>query len=189
MNRSRSCRGQAHRTGRSLLVVLALLAVTGLLPQSRAWAQAEAPDFAMVSYGTGEQLDATELTLGELLGRGKPLVLNFWAALCPPCRQEMPGFQRVHDELGDEFILVGVDIGPFIGLGSQEQAREFLEEYDIEYLTAYATSAQPVRDYQVRGMPTTFFFASDGTIVAKHTGYLPEEQLREELRALLDREE
>jgi thiol-disulfide isomerase/thioredoxin len=113
------------------------------------------------------------------------VVLNFWAALCPPCRQEMPGFQRVYDELGERFILVGVDIGPFIALGSHDQAREFLREYEITYPTAYATSIDPVRDYEVRGMPTTLFIASDGRIVGKHTGYLPEERLREEIERLL----
>ncbi|HZJ08436.1 MAG TPA: TlpA disulfide reductase family protein, partial [Trueperaceae bacterium] len=103
----------------------------------------------------------------------------------PPCRQEMPGFQRVHDELGEEFILVGVDIGPFIGLGSHDQAREFLREYEIDYPTAYALSVDPVRDYEVRGMPTTLFISSSGTVLTKHTGYLPEDQLRRMVQDLV----
>ena len=143
-----------------------------------------APDFHMVAYQGENVLGADKLDVSELFGRGKPVVLNFWAGLCPPCRAEMPGFQRVYDDLGDQFLLVGVDIGPFVGLGSHDDARAFLEEFDISYPTAYATD-DPTRSFAVLGMPTTMLFTSDGTIVAKRTGFLPEDALRTTLRDLL----
>ena len=138
----------------------------------------------MVAYQGQEVLGADELDVTQLFGRGQPVLLNFWAGLCPPCRAEMPGFQRVYDDLGDQILLVGVDIGPFTGLGSNADARALLEELNISYPTAYATE-DPTRSFAVLGMPTTVLFTADGRIVAKHTGFLPEDALRSTLRDLL----
>lgn len=160
-------------------IVLALLSPT-------VRAQTMPPDFAFQTYRGEEVLGATELHFHELLGRGKPVVLNFWAPLCPPCRQEMPGFQRIHDELGGDFLLVGMDVGSFISLGTHQQAEEFLRDHDITYPTGYALSIDPVRDYGVRGMPTTVFIAADGSYAGKHTGYLSEGELRERILELLE---
>ena len=144
----------------------------------------EGPDFHMVAYQGQEVLGADELDVTQLFGRGKPVVLNFWAGLCPPCRAEMPGFQRVYDDLGDQFLLVGVDIGPFTGLGSNADARALLEELNISYPTAYATE-DPTRSFAVLGMPTTVLFTADGRTVAKRTGFLPEDALRSSVKDLL----
>lgn len=145
----------------------------------------EPPDFTMVAYQGQDVLGGDTSTLRELLGNGQPVVVNFWAASCPPCREEMPGFQRVYDDLGEAFTLVGVDIGPFVNLGTHEGARQFLSEYDIRYPAAYAEDANVVRAYEIRGMPTTVFFDGAGEQVNKHTGYLPEAQLRREIEDLL----
>ncbi|MEX2536669.1 MAG: TlpA disulfide reductase family protein [Trueperaceae bacterium] len=186
MSKTKSVRNRRYpRRALIAVAVLAGLMFAAIFVGVRSAAQGAPPDFAMVAYQGEERLGGDELNFSELLGQGEPVVLNFWAALCPPCRQEMPGFQRIHDELGEEFTMLGVDIGPFIGLGSHDQAREFLDEYGIDYPTAYAVSDSPVRDYQVRGMPTTIFFDGNGAIAGKHTGYLTEERLREEIRALL----
>ena len=143
-----------------------------------------APDFHMVAYQGQDVLGADELDVSQLLGRAKPLVLNFWAGLCPPCRAEMAGFQRVYDDWGDRFLLVGVDIGPFTGLGSNDDARALLDELNISYPAAFATE-DPVRSFAVLGMPTTLVFTADGILVAKRTGILLEAELREALQELI----
>ena len=97
----------------------------------------------------------------------------------------MPGFQRVYDDFGDEFIMVGVDIGPFMNLGSHDDARQFLKDFDIRYPTAYGLDRAPVRSYGVRGMPTTVFLTPDGQIFDESVGLLPEDRLRSKLKALL----
>ena len=56
------------------------------------------------------------VTLGSLVGE-RPIVLNFWAGLCPPCRAEMPDLQEFNEEFQDRALLLGVDLGQFTGLG------------------------------------------------------------------------
>ena len=64
---------------------------------------------------------------------GQPVVLNFWAALCPPCRAEMPEFQRVYDEREAEVLVLGIDIGPQQFLGSREEGRALLADLGVHY--------------------------------------------------------
>ncbi len=132
--------------------------------------------FPIVAYQGAELLGAEELDFTDLLGRGTPVVLNFWAGQCPPCRAEMPAFQRVYDRHRDEVLLVGVDIGPYIGLGSHDDARQLLAELNITYPTAYAVDERAVRDYNIVGMPTTVFYTADGEEHRRHSGIITEEQ-------------
>lgn len=188
--RTQSQRRGGGRSGPSGRVTVAIGAVAAVAVAVVLWGvQASAsggpPDFEMVAYQGHDALGGEESTLRSLVGNGTPVVLNFWASSCPPCREEMPGFQRVHDELGDEYLMLGVDIGPFVRLGTHDGARAFLSEYGISYPAAYATTDDPVREYEVRGMPTTLFFGGSGEIVNKHTGFMPEGQFRRELQALI----
>ncbi len=188
---SRAAQAERGKTGgRAFLlggIAVALAAVAllgaGLVGAARA---DQAPDFGMVAYQGEATLGGPEARLHDLIGDGTPVVVNFWASSCPPCREEMPGFQRVHDDLGDAFHLVGVDVGAFTGLGSQAGARDFLVEYAIDYPAAYLLDDGALRDYEVRSMPTTVFIDGSGRIVDKHTGYLAEAPFREQVEALIE---
>ena len=102
-----------------------------------------APDFQFTLYQGEEALGATELSLSGL--RGKPLVLNFWGALCAFCRLEMPDFQEFYTEYGDRVTLFGLDVGPFTRFGSRQDGRNLLEELDITYPAGSTTDAKAVR--------------------------------------------
>ena len=149
-------------------------------------AGSSASDFRLVAYQGQEVLGGDETDLSQVFRRGKPVVLNFWAGLCPPCRAEMPGFQRAFDELGDGYVMIRVDIGPFVGLGSNADARRFLKEFDIRYTAGFAIARDPVIDYGVQNMPTTVFLTPDGRVFDKRIGFLPEAQLRTKLKDLID---
>ena len=166
-------------------LALAAAVVLGVIVATQSGAGGSSSDFRIVAYQGQDVLGGDEVDFSQIFSHGKPVILNFWAGLCPPCRAEMPGFQRVYDDLGDSYVMVGVDIGPFVGLGSHDDARQFLEEFDIRYPTAFAVNGDPVRDYGVQAMPTTVFLTPDGRIFDKRIGFLPEDQLRSKLQDLL----
>ncbi|MBI4298162.1 MAG: TlpA family protein disulfide reductase [Chloroflexi bacterium] len=142
-----------------------------------------APDFEVTLYQGEKVLRKEKFRLSEL--RGKPLVLNFYAGLCPPCRAEMPDFQRVYEQYDDRFLLLGVDIGPFVGLGSREDGRMLLEDLSITY-PAGTTSDQSVpARYEILGMPTTVFITSQGGIHRKWAGLLPRDRMAAFVEELL----
>jgi thiol-disulfide isomerase/thioredoxin len=146
-----------------------------------------AADFTLPLYTGQDLLDGAEsLTLADL--RGKAVVLNFWAPLCAPCRAEMPDFQELWTDVKDQgqVWIVGVDLGPFTGLGDRESALRFLEEVQVTYPTGQAQSADIVLDYEVQGMPTTVFIRPDGTVMRKWTGALNRSKLEEITLQLLE---
>ena len=142
-------------------------------------------DFRIATYQGEALLGGTDTTFARVFEQGKPVVLNFWAGQCPPCRAEMPAFQRAADEYHGKVIFVGVDVGPYTGLGSPDDVRQLLSALDIRYPAAQAVDASPLRLYQVRGMPTTLFLSPTGRIVDEAPGMLAESQLRSRLDKLI----
>ena len=115
--------------------------------------------------------------------RGRPVVLNFWATWCVPCRTELPEFDAVAAENPDVTILA---------LDMQEDAatvKAFIERLQLRALTPVLdTDGAAARRYGVVGLPTTFFIDRDGVI--RHVevgGTLTREHLRSDLRELTAR--
>ena len=155
-------------------------------PAGAARDTAQAADFAISLYAGQEVAGGQEIQFSDLLAQGKPVVLNLWAGLCPPCRLEMPEFQRVSDQFGDDTLLFGLDVGPFTNLGTREQGRALVQELGITYPTGTTSNADLVQNYQILGMPTTYFVTPSGEIVRTWTGLLTEDMLAELVEELLD---
>ena len=176
--------------GGAALVVVALVL---LLPRGESTARPElppAPDFPLQVYQNAASLGGEEeTTFATVLAQGKPVVLNFWAGLCGPCRAEMPELQSVFDNHADEVLLVGIDLGPFTGLGTVEQGVALLEELGVTFPAATTDRAAVLTDYGVLGMPSTFFITSAGGVASKWTGPLNEAKLLEKVEELLAAEE
>ncbi len=139
----------------------------------------EVPDLEINAYQGQDALGGEDTTLSAVLDQGKPVVLNFWAALCPPCRAEMPEFERVHEERSDEVIILGVDIGPQQLLGTREEGQALLTELGVTYPAGTTFDDTVVRSFGILGMPTTFFIAADGSVMRKWSGILDEAKLNE----------
>ncbi len=135
------------------------------------------PDFEMVGYQGQTVLGGSRTRFSQVFEQGKPVVLNFWAGNCPPCRLEMPSFQAVADKYDGEVVFVGVDVGLFTGLGDHESARQLLDQLDVRYPSAYAVDASSLQRYEVVSMPTTIFFDSHGSVVARREGLVLEDEL------------
>ena len=97
----------------------------------------------------------------------------------------MPSLRKVAEEYRDEVIFVGVDVGPFTGVGTHEDARRLIRELDLRYPTAYALDPSPLRKYNVFTMPTSVFLTPDGEIVETHPGVLTEQRLRDLVEQLI----
>ena len=132
-------------------------------------------------------LGSGSVTLADVVGKGEPTIVNFWASNCPPCRMEMPGFQKVYTEHGGRgYRMLGVDVGPQTGLGTHDGAKALLKQEGIRYPVGYVDGDALVTRYGLRGMPTTLFFDASGKQVGRVVGYLDESQLRQRLASLLN---
>ena len=141
-----------------------------------------APDFSFSLFQGGSELGGRHLNIHQL--DGKPVILNFWAGLCPPCRAEMPDLQAFYNDNKEDVTLVGVDIGQFMGLGSKQDAENLLRELNITYPAGFTDDRGIVRDYKVLGMPTTVFINADGTIFDRWTGALNQSVLEDKLQEM-----
>jgi cytochrome oxidase Cu insertion factor (SCO1/SenC/PrrC family) len=98
--------------------------------------------------------------------QGKPLVINFWASWCPPCRQELPSLNQAWQTLKDENIqMLAVNIGD-----SPAAAQAFLKDYPIEFKVWLDESASSFKAWPIRGLPTTLLIRADGSVSDKIVG-------------------
>jgi len=152
-----------------------LLTACGALtsPTSQATKATGPGDFALVAYQGADIFAGKQSHFARVFGQGKPVVLNFWAGLCPPCRAEMPGFQKVSTELSGKVLFVGIDIGPFVDLGNRQDAINLYTQLGVHYPLAYAVDSSPLQLYRVQGMPTTVFLSSSGRVCLLYTSPSP----------------
>lgn len=165
-------------------VALALFGVFAYqkLPSPGAGAAGEAVDHPRLWSIRLPDLDGRELTLDHW--RGKVLVVNFWAPWCPPCRAEMPGFDRLQQRLGAQGLqFVG------IGLDAPHKVTAFLAENPVSYPILQGALAghelARAAGNQLGGLPYTLILDRRGTPVATLTGALDEARLEGLVRPLL----
>jgi peroxiredoxin len=103
-------------------------------------------------------LDGERVRLSDL--RGKPVLINFWASWCGPCRAEMPHFQAAfEDHAGDGLVVLGVN-----QIESASPVASFVQELDLTFPILMDSDGDVSAAYQVRGLPTSFFVDADGII-------------------------
>ncbi len=127
---------------------------------------------------TLETTDGQTLNLSDF--KGKPVLINFWATWCPPCRAEMPDFQAVYRELGDDVIIFSVNAA------SQDNGdvNAFMEEFGITFPVLLDKTGLAGVTYNVRGLPTTIFVDRNGVINEVFTGGLNKAYLEAKLSEL-----
>ncbi|MFQ5995830.1 MAG: TlpA family protein disulfide reductase [Acidiferrobacterales bacterium] len=163
------------------LVISTLL--VGSLFGAAVGAEESAPDLVITLFDKRNDLGTSQLRLSDL--RSRPIVLNFWAGRCPPCRVEMPEFQSFYEEFKSQVVVLGVDVGLFTELGSHEDAKELVKELGITYPTGYSDDPEIMRRYNVFGMPTTFIIDKNGRIVRRWNGVLNRDKLVEITKSML----
>jgi peroxiredoxin len=136
-----------------------------------------APDFELLD------MNGETVRLSDYLGR--PVILNFWATWCAPCRLEMPELQRAQAEFGDE--------GPVVLTINQEESAErvaeFLDEVGLTLPALLDSDAEVGKMYGAFFLPTTVIVDQDGRVAAIHRGMISRDELDEYLGRLAPAEE
>lgn len=113
-----------------------------------------APDFTL------ELLEGGEITLSDL--RGKPVIINFWATWCGPCREEMPAIEKIYRDYRDlGLVVIGLNL---TSQDTEQAVTAFIQEFGLTFPIALDRNASVSRRYQLKGLPTTYFIDSQGVI-------------------------
>ena len=125
-----------------------------------------APDFTLLD------MDGNEVTLASFFG--KPIILNFWASWCGPCKMEMPEIQKFYDKYGQEihFLLVSVD-------SSLETAKAFIEGESYTFPVYYDATSVGAYTYGASSIPLTYFIDAEGNLTAYYVGAMSESILQQ----------
>jgi len=127
-----------------------------------------APDFTL------QALDGGEVGLSQF--RGQPVLINFWASWCAPCRAEMPDLVRVYEaHKAEGFVLLGVNL---TFQDSLPDVRAFVEAFKMSFPVLLDDTGQVTNDlYRLRGLPLSVFVNRSGIIARLHIGAMTSEQI------------
>jgi thiol-disulfide isomerase/thioredoxin len=116
-----------------------------------------APDFVLEASGTGDRISLSDF-------RGQPVILNFWATWCVPCRTEMPDLQSVYEQ-EDDVVVLAVNWQE-----SDAVVQPFLDEFALTFPTVLDSEGRVREHYGVVGLPATFFIDAEGVLRARNFG-------------------
>ncbi len=116
--------------------------------------------------------------------RGKPVILNFWASWCGPCKMEMPDFDEKYQEYGEQihFLMMNQTDG---SRETVETATKFMEEQGYSFPIQFDSDWNGAAAYGVNAVPVTYFIDADGNFVAWQQGALSGETLQKGIDMLL----
>ena len=134
-----------------------------------------APDFVLPDLFD----DSLEYGLASYAGR--PVILNFWASWCVPCRTEMPALQRAYEEHRDEgLVVLGVN-QTFVD--NVDAARDFVDELALTFPNVRDDDGNTSEKlYQVMGLPTSVLITAEGEIAHTQIGQMTDEQIQTFIR-------
>ena len=128
-----------------------------------------APDFELSFYNGYEWQNLSQSSLADM--RGNIVVLNFWASWCSPCRMEADLLENAWQKYRDQGVI-------FLGVAyadAEPKSLAFLEEFNISYPNAPDLGSAISADYEITGVPETFFIDKEGNIT--HVQIVPLDQI------------
>src|SRR5690606_9773304 len=131
-----------------------------------------APDFEI------ETLEGKNVSLSDF--RGKPVMLNFWATWCPPCRQEMPDMEEFHKE--NDVVVIAVNL--LDTEMNQDAVKKFVDEFGLTFDVGLDGDGEVSVQYRINPIPTTFMIDSNGIIQHKSYGAMNYDAMVENLQNL-----
>ena len=119
-----------------------------------------------------ESLDGSTLDFAQY--NGTPVILNFFASWCGPCRAEMPTLDALHHEWDGDVVVIGLD-----SVEGVEAAQSLIDDTGVTFPAALDIDAVLLERYEAIGMPTTVFIDGDGRVVDTWVGELTEADFRD----------
>lgn len=144
-----------------------------------------AADFELVLYQGADVLSDESVTFSEVLAQGKPVVLVMWASSCPSCLTDMALLEQASVGYGGEVLFVGLHIGHFVNLGTEEGALAFLEDEEITFPNGFTPEVSVVRAYEVLEVPSIYYVKPNGRILEQTVGLVRDDDLRERIDELI----
>ena len=117
--------------------------------------------------------------------KGKPIVMNFWATWCGPCRAEIPSLvelNKQYGEAGKDVVILGISVDDPV-----EKLKPYAAQMKMNYPVLVGNGRDDVQDAfgPLWGIPVTVFIDREGRIAKKHSGIASKEQFEQEIKALL----
>lgn len=133
--------------------------------QESGTAEDEAADFAVRDW------DGNQVSLSDFYG--KPIVVNFWATWCGPCKSELPAFDNAYAAYQDEITFLMVNMTDGFS-ETEEGTKRFVEENGYSFPVYFDTSQEAYRAYRVTAIPMTLFIDADGKLISSELGAMTE---------------
>ena len=132
-----------------------------------------APDFTLKNL-KGEQVSLSDF-------KGQPVLINFWATWCPPCRYEMPFIESAWQQYKDEgFVVLAVDVEEPISV-----VQRFVDNFGLTFPILLDYKGEVSDLYRLRAFPTSYFVGRDGKIVIAHRGMMTEQVLQQYMQRVM----
>ncbi|MGQ7847737.1 TlpA family protein disulfide reductase [Granulosicoccus sp. 3-233] len=124
---------------------------------------------ALLLFGSSESfsrqlIDAEQFDLADY--RGRVVYLDFWASWCTPCRASFPFMAEMAESQGDALAIVAVNVDE-----QRTDAEAFLNGYQVPFDVVFDPTGLLASRHQVPGMPTSYLFDRDGTLIGSHVGF------------------
>ena len=131
-----------------------------------------APAFTLRDLATGKPVSLEQF-------RGRPVVINFWASWCGPCRMEHPVLEWGGRQFGAQAQFLGI-----IFEDTEENAQAYLQDMGVSFPQLVDPKSRTSVDYGVSGVPETYFITADGIIFTKHVGPIDPQTLTQRIQEL-----
>lgn len=146
-------------------------------PETAAPSVSSLPDFEVLDK------DGNTVKLSDFYG--KPILLNFWATWCPPCKAEMPDLQEAYETYGDEvcFVMVNLTDG---SRDTVEVVKTFVADNGYTFPVYFDTQSSAAMAYGIYSIPTTFLISADGALLKSKSGMMTANEVEAAMKLLTE---
>jgi cytochrome c biogenesis protein CcmG/thiol:disulfide interchange protein DsbE len=135
----------------------------------------KAPDFELIG------MDKKTYSLSQLAGE-KPVMINFWASWCGPCRYETPDIVELHEKYKDDVVFYGLNL---TSTDKVESVEAFIKEFNVNYPILLDITGDVSSEYAIQAVPTTFFIDKNGMVVDKIIGAVSGKEIERRIQKII----